>query len=550
MFHYYKKWIVIAGLLMFCFFNNIAPAPAQSAYTEDITYGDYDDLFIEASTPSPNGSVIVCGIISVPSAKGFIAKIDTSGTLRWSRQITGESYINFQSIVTLADGSIIIGGDSYQFEQPLSGAPILVCLSPNGEFRWGRRYKFEPAGSLNSMIPLSDGGFFLCGNVLDSIDGIGRNNFFIKTDSSGAAVWSSYGTALDKNTSTQYVAAIEDTVTHSLFVTGSVQRITDSLTPVGPSMLSIVQFQESGVLLRQYLISLKEDITPVSIVSNGSSGFVIGATVTNEFSEHAPALFGFNASAECSWATNYSLFSDDELRQLHSIANGNLIGSTYENANGLPAHHLFMTDSDGTLLSAKELTGNLLFYLDGTPFPGSSGQYMIFQAQYGKYVYNKLEVSATTSRLDGCHLDDLLGTVSPIPFTETIAPAAIHELALSTSTYQISTVENNPPVTALCGLSVEKDNQVLKEPSIRTYPNPMHKGLSAKAVITADEGASYDVVLYDEIGRELYRTHTERASMPQRVQLPTANLNASTYMVAIFDSESRTMIATSKLSIN
>lgn len=122
----------------------------------------------------------------------YIAKTDRYGEIEWQKNLNfGYLYQTPRAIRQLPDGSYALVG-SVRDMPATTGADSpgygwLLKLSPSGEVLWSRRYGHKPdiwQNYLYNMNLCSDGGFALCGMIIDSLPG--RNNAWaIKTDSLG-----------------------------------------------------------------------------------------------------------------------------------------------------------------------------------------------------------------------------------------------------------------------------------------------------------------------------------------------------------------------------
>jgi hypothetical protein len=118
----------------------------------------------------------------------YIVKLDSSGTLQWNRTIGGAANDRASCIVQTTDGGYAVIGRTNSF-----GAGnfdmFLVRLNSNGTLRWSRTLGGLGAEGEWSLIKTIDGGFALSGSTASF--GAGLNDMYmVKLDSGGTVLWS------------------------------------------------------------------------------------------------------------------------------------------------------------------------------------------------------------------------------------------------------------------------------------------------------------------------------------------------------------------------
>jgi hypothetical protein len=105
-------------------------------------------------------------------SNAYIAKLDASCMLQWTRTLGGTGWDDISSIVQTTDGGYIAAGSS------------IFKLDANGTLQWCE----DISGGSNSIIQTLDGGYAIAGNT--NIFGAGQYDMFIvKLNSSGALQW-------------------------------------------------------------------------------------------------------------------------------------------------------------------------------------------------------------------------------------------------------------------------------------------------------------------------------------------------------------------------
>ena len=118
---------------------------------------------------------------------GILLKIDGDGKKIWKKymhDVSGKTVFN--DMIVLADGSIVITGESNSLDKRAS----LMKFDETGELLWKRDYEYNPAAKerLDALIRTSDGGFCMGGQAFPILDTIASNAsdcWIIKVDSLG-----------------------------------------------------------------------------------------------------------------------------------------------------------------------------------------------------------------------------------------------------------------------------------------------------------------------------------------------------------------------------
>ena len=134
--------------------------------------------------------------------KGWVVKIDTSGTQVWTRSIgsgAGYPYETFYSVEQCFDGGFILGGHTDTYG---SGAEdfLLTKLSSNGDSLWTYPFGGTNDDECHSVVQVVDSGFIMTGETKSFGNGsptAGFDVWVVKTDQDGDSLWSEvYGGTL------------------------------------------------------------------------------------------------------------------------------------------------------------------------------------------------------------------------------------------------------------------------------------------------------------------------------------------------------------------
>ena len=172
------------------------------------TTGGDDQVLGMAKTS--DGNVIAVGQVSATGTgnyDGLVMKMDKAGNLLWSRTLGGAQQDYFTAATATADGGCLATGavNSTGFET-YSGDCWLVRFDGNGNVLWQKRYFINgSAGSTNTIIQTSDGGFALSGTFPFTP---GASDWMVlKLDANGNIQWQK---KLGSNNSDGAIGMVED----------------------------------------------------------------------------------------------------------------------------------------------------------------------------------------------------------------------------------------------------------------------------------------------------------------------------------------------------
>jgi hypothetical protein len=112
-------------------------------------------------------------------------KVDTAGTLQWSRNVfTGTGKSKFYDITICHNGDIAVCGD----EAPILENPVIVRTDSLGNPRWIKEYQFGTHCNPVRIVQCKDGGFALAGDYFD-MSNTHYDAMLFHTDSAGNADW-------------------------------------------------------------------------------------------------------------------------------------------------------------------------------------------------------------------------------------------------------------------------------------------------------------------------------------------------------------------------
>ncbi len=140
--------------------------------------------------PTADGGVALCGITSSYGAGGvdmYVVKVSSTGTVDWTRTIGGTSNEHGRSIALSGDGGYVVSGEVTSFG---SGGVdyYLAKLDSTGTVSWTRTVGGTGGEECEALTATNDGGYVTVGHA-SSYGAGGFDLYAVKFDSSGTVVW-------------------------------------------------------------------------------------------------------------------------------------------------------------------------------------------------------------------------------------------------------------------------------------------------------------------------------------------------------------------------
>jgi hypothetical protein len=164
---------------------------AAGSYLWSKTYGGSGDDVARTIIRTTDGGFAVAGYTNSFGAAGndfFFVKLDTGGTLQWSRTVggTGAGSDVVFSIIQTTDGGFALAGETQSFGAG-SYDMYVVKLDAGGSLLWTRTAGGTSEDHGCSIVQTIDGGFAVAGYTLS----FGLSDFYtVKLDNTGVLQWS------------------------------------------------------------------------------------------------------------------------------------------------------------------------------------------------------------------------------------------------------------------------------------------------------------------------------------------------------------------------
>ena len=159
---------------------------SAGTYQWSKTYGGPGDDIATSVIQTQDGGYAVAGLSNSfgPYNVFTIIKTDSLGNIQWNRLIEASGTgSHVYSIIQISDGSFVLAGEF----SPIGVSPYdmyIVKLNSSGSIQWTRTVGGTGYDKANSVVQSTDGGFILAGYT--NSFGAGNNDFYIvKLNSSG-----------------------------------------------------------------------------------------------------------------------------------------------------------------------------------------------------------------------------------------------------------------------------------------------------------------------------------------------------------------------------
>jgi parallel beta-helix repeat protein len=153
----------------------------------------FSDAYVASMLQTRDGGYVLAGYIG-GSSDFWLAKLDSAGTLLWTKTFGGTGTDRAYSVVQTNDGGYAVAGETNSFSVGGEYDFWLVKTDAAGNEQWNKTFGGVGGDSeANSVIQTSDGGYVLAGDT--NAYGLGGYDaWLIKTDSSGNLIWTrTYG---------------------------------------------------------------------------------------------------------------------------------------------------------------------------------------------------------------------------------------------------------------------------------------------------------------------------------------------------------------------
>ena len=216
----------------------------------------------------------------------YIIKLNQSGSLQWNKTIGGTGYDEALSIIQTVDDGYVVAGSTNSFGAD-SLDMLVIKLDSIGSLQWSKTIGGTGNNFAYSIIRTTDGGFVMAGSTTSY--GAGSRDFFIvKLDESGSLQWSKTigGTGDD------FATSIIQTIDGGYAVAGTTHSF-------GTYGIYVVKLDISGLFQWNKIIRESE---PTSIIQSIDGGYAIaGFTTYYGAGNYDMYIVKLNSSGSVQW---------------------------------------------------------------------------------------------------------------------------------------------------------------------------------------------------------------------------------------------------------
>jgi hypothetical protein len=189
-----------------------------AANGDSVWTGEYGGAGADAANSvqqtSDDGYILTGATSSFGASDGdvYIVKTDAGGDTVWTRLIGGSGYDMGTSVQQTSDGGYVIAGVTFSYGA--GGDVYLIRMDADGDTVWTRTFGSTDWESARSVQETSAGGYIIAGTT-DSL-GVGNEDvYLIKTDDQGHAAWTNtlggageqFGISVDQTSDGGYIVA-------------------------------------------------------------------------------------------------------------------------------------------------------------------------------------------------------------------------------------------------------------------------------------------------------------------------------------------------------
>jgi uncharacterized delta-60 repeat protein len=268
----------------------------------------------------------------------LIIKLNSSGTIQWSRVIGGTNVDIAYSIQQTSDGGYIVAGRTESFGT--GGDALIIKLDSSGNIQWSRAIGGTNGEEALSIQQTSDGGYIVAG-ITNSFGAGNYDALIIKLNASGNIQWSRAigGTGSDQ------ARSIQQTSDGGYIVAG----YTESFGTGGDIL--IIKLNSSGNIQWSRAIGGTGSDQASSIQQTSDGGYIVAGS-TNSFGAGGDVLIiKLNSSGNIQWSRAIGGTNSDYARSIQQTSDGGYIvaGDTLSFGAGSFDFLIIKLDSSGNI---------------------------------------------------------------------------------------------------------------------------------------------------------------------------------------------------------
>jgi uncharacterized delta-60 repeat protein len=314
--------------------------------------GGSNDDFAYSIIQSSDGGYVVAGYTNSfgGSYDFYVVKLDSSGSVAWTKTIGGSGDDQANSVVQSSDGSYVVAGYTTSFGA--GGADMYVVkLGSGGNVQWTKTIGGSDDDFANSVIQSSDGGYVIAGYT-QSFGAGGYDMYVVKLDSNGNVVW------------TKTIGGSNSDVANSI-----VQSSDGGYVVAGETLsfgasgrdIYVVKLDSSGNIVWTKTIGGSWDDFANSVIQSSDGGYVI-AGYTQSFGAGWDDIYvvKLDSSGNVQWTKTIGGSADDEAWSIIQSSDGGYVVAGRTNSFGAVYKDIYVVklDSSGNVQWTKTIGGS------------------------------------------------------------------------------------------------------------------------------------------------------------------------------------------------
>ncbi|MBA3649647.1 MAG: T9SS type A sorting domain-containing protein [Chitinophagales bacterium] len=314
----------------------------------------------------------------------WLNKLNSDGTIAWSKNYGGSGYDDFGSLDTTSDGGLILCGGSSSFDRDVTGNYgasdfWLVKTDGLGNIQWQKNYGGSEYDKAQSVKQTADGGYVVTGfTSSNNIDVTGfhgvTDGWLVKLNAVGNIFWEQcYGGSLDDYA--YDILVLPDN--NYIFCGYTFSSDGDVVGNHGLFDAWVMKIDQAGKILWQRCYGGDSIDYVLAMDKVSDNGFILGGFSTSTNGDCTSNYGGqdfwilrIDSLGSLMWQKNYGGTVDDVCNSVYTLKDGNYItaGYTTSNDGDVIGNH--------TPYSYKDYWVVLLDGTVGISFPDSANKYV------------------------------------------------------------------------------------------------------------------------------------------------------------------------------
>ena len=308
------------------------------------TFGGSGYDYASSVKQTTDGGYIVAGYtgsFGAGSSDVYILKLNSDGSLAWQKTFGGTGYDEAYSIQQTTDGGYIVAGKTYPFRAGDYDIYILK-LNSDGSLVWSKTFGGTGYDEAYSIQQTTDGGYIVAG-LTGSFGAVWYDAYVLKLDSDGSLEWQkTFG-----GSGNDWAYSIQETRDGGYIVAG----LTGSFGAVWYDAY-VLKLDSDGSLAWQQMFGEDGYDAAYSIQQTTDGGYIV-AGVTGLFGSGSDDAYilKLNSDGSLAWQKTFGGSGSDLANSIQQTTDGGyivagvtkLFGAAYDDV------YIFKLDSNGEL---------------------------------------------------------------------------------------------------------------------------------------------------------------------------------------------------------